>query len=167
MKRQSLLVFLFSLAIHPVLAQKIIPLTYKGNKYEAIDMTSSGKITWGGYEKKVPADAANSESNGSRNTEAIVAAVGNNDNFEGKPYAAKLCSELVIGNKDDWYLPAKEEADALYAFKEKFMVGERASIWTSTEANANQAVTKYWYTGNFYNNMKVDGYNFICMRKVD
>ena len=148
-------------------AQKIIPIEFNGKKYEVLDMTSKGKVTWGGYNEEVPGDAAKSETDGAANTKAIVAFVGENEGFEGKPYAAKLCSEAVIGAKDDWYLPSKNESDSIYAFKEKFNVEERGSIWTSTEANANQGVTKYWYTGAFYNNMKVDEFQFVCIRKVE
>lgn len=148
-------------------AQKIIPIEYNGKKYEVLDMTAKGKVTWGGYNEEVPGNAAKSESNGATNTEAIVAFVGKNEGFEGKPYAAKLCSEANAGKKDDWYLPSKEEADAIYVFKDKFNVEERGTIWTSTEANATQGVTKYWYTGAFYNNMKVDEFQFVCIRKVE
>jgi len=149
------------------IAQKIIPIEYKGQKYEVLDMTSKGKITWGGYNEEVAGEAAKSESNGASNTKAIVTFVGKNEGFEGKPYAAKLCSEAKDGGKEDWYLPSKDESDAIWAFKDKFNVEERGSIWTSTEANANQAVTKYWYTGAFYNNMKVDEFHFVCIRKVE
>jgi len=148
-------------------AQKIIPIEFNGKKYEVLDMTSKGKITWGGYNEEVAGDAAKSESDGAANTKAIVAFVGKNEGFEGKPYAAKLCSEAIAGTKDDWYLPAKDESDAIYAFKEKFNIEERGSIWTSTEANATQAVTKYWYTGAFYNNQKVDEFHFVCIRKAE
>jgi hypothetical protein len=146
-------------------AQKIIPIEGNGKKYEVLDMTGKGKIQWGGYEE-IPADAAKSESNGASNTIAIVAAVGENKGYEGKPYAAKLCSDAKDGGKDDWYLPSKDEADIIFTFKEKFNVEERGTIWTSTEANGTQAVTKYWYTGAHYNNQKVDEYHFVCIRKV-
>ena len=129
-------------------------------------MTAKGKITWGGYTEQVGI-VAKSSSDGADNTKAIVTAVGKNADFENKPYAAKLCSEATDGKKDDWYLPAKDEADAIYAFKDKFKVEERGSIWTSTEANATQAITKYWYSGAFYNSMKVDQFQFVCIRKVE
>lgn len=148
-------------------AQKIIPIEFNGKKYEVLDMTSKGKVTWGGYNEEVTGDAAKSETDGSANTTAIIAFVGNNESFEGKPYAAKLCRDSRAGNKDNWSLPSKNEADAIYAFKSKFNVEERGSIWTSTEANANQAVTKYWYTGAFYNNMKVEEFHFVCIRVVE
>jgi hypothetical protein len=149
-----------------IAAQKIVPIEYNGKKYEVLDMTAKGKVTWGGFEE-VPADAAKSESNGAGNTTAIVLAVGKNSGYEGKPYAAKLCSEATDGGKDDWYLPSKDESDAIYAFKDKFNVEERGTIWTSTEASGTTAVTKYWYTGAYYNVMKVDNYNYVCIRKAD
>ncbi len=147
-------------------AQKIIPIEYNGKKYEVLDMTSKGKVMWGGYEE-IPLSAAKSESDGEANTKAIVLAVGNNNDYEGKPYAAKLCNDATDGGKDDWYLPSKMEADAIFAFKEKFNVEERGTIWTSTETGGTQAATKYWYTGAFYNQQKVDTYQFVCIRKVE
>lgn len=167
MKQLFILLLASFIAVEAITAQKIIPIEYNGKKYEVLDMTSKGKVMWGGYNEEIFADAAKSHSDGVANTIAIVAAVGKNEGFEGKPYAAKLCSEATHGEKDDWYLPSKEEAEMIYTFKDKFPVEEKGSIWTSTEANANQAVTKYWYTGAFYNNMKVDLYNFVCIRKAE
>ena len=160
-------VILFIAALPFVLhAQKIVPIESNGKKYEVLDMTSKGKVKWGGYEK-VAGDAAKSETNGSVNTISIVNAVGDNKGFDGKPYAAKLCSDAKDGGKDDWCLPSKEEVDIIFTFKEKFNVEERGSIWTSTEVNGTQAITKYWYTGAHYNNQKVDDYYFVCIRKVE
>jgi hypothetical protein len=129
-------------------AQKIVPIEFNGQKYEVLDMTAKGKIMWGGYEE-IMLDAAKSDANGSSNTIAICLAVGKNAGFE-----------------DDWYLPAKEEIDAVYENKAKFNFEERGSLWTSTEANGTQAVTKYLYNGTFYNNQKVEEYHFVCFRKV-
>lgn len=148
-------------------AQKIIPIEHNSIKYEVLDMSSKGKITWGGNSEQIAANAAKSETNGAGNTSAIVTAIGKNPAFDGKPYAAKLCNEANFSNKDDWYLPAKDEADAIYAFKQKFNVEERGSIWTSTEVNGTQAITKYWYSGAFYNSMKVEQFQFLCIRKID
>ena len=167
MKKTLLPFFIVIIVSKDLTAQKIIPIEFNGKKYEVLDMTSKGKVTWGGYNEEVPGDAAKSESDGATNSKAIIAFVGKNEGFEGKAYAAKLCSESTNGGKEDWYLPSKDESDAIYAFKEKFNVEERGSIWTSTEANANQGVTKYWYTGAFYNNMKVDEFHFVCIRKVE
>jgi hypothetical protein len=165
MKFLFLLMLAFA-SVNQLQSQKIIPITHNGTKYEVLDMTGMGKVAWGGYEE-IKADAAKSDKNGATNTSAIVLAVGNNTGFEGKPYAAKLCSESKAGGKEDWYLPAKEESDAIYAFKEKFAVDERGTIWTSTEASGTTAVSKYWYTGAYYDVLKVDQYHFLCIRKVD
>jgi hypothetical protein len=161
--------FLILFAANKASAQKIIPITHDGTKYEVLDMTSKGKVMWGGTSTEIAAEAAKSSKDGARNTLAIVAAVGDNtrDEMQGKPYAAKLCAEAVAGGKDDWYLPAKDESDAIYAFKEKFNIEERGTIWTSTEASGTQAVSKYWYTGAFYDVQKVDSYHFLCIRKVE
>jgi hypothetical protein len=145
-------------------AQKVIALEHKGKQYEVLDMTATGKVTWGGYEEI--GDAVRSETNGATNTKAIVAVIGNNKAHEGKPYAAKLCAEATNGGKEDWYLPAKDETEVIVLHKDKFAFDERATLWTSTEANGTQAVTKYVYTGAFYNSQKVDEYNFMCIRKV-
>ncbi len=158
-----ILLTIFSLA---AMSQPIVPITHNGKNYEVLDMTAKGKVTWGGYEE-IKADAAKSETNGALNSVAIITAVGKNSGQEGKPYAAKLCSEAAAGGKEDWYLPAKEESDAIYAFKEKFAVEERGTIWTSTEASGTTAVTKYWYTGAYYDVLKVEQYHFLCIRKVD
>lgn len=158
-----LFIFFVSLSAY---SQKIIPITHNGQSYEVLDMTGMGKVMWGGYEE-IPADAAKSETNGASNTRAIVLAVGKNTGFEGKPYAAKLCADATAGEKDDWYLPSQAESEAIYAFKEKFNIEERGTIWTSTEASGTQAVSKYWYTGAYYNVQKVDTYQFVCIRKVE
>jgi hypothetical protein len=147
-------------------AQKIVPITFNGKKYEALDLTAKGKVTWGGY-TEIDNNAAKSESNGASNTTAITAAVGKNENHDGKPYAARICSEAAAGGKDDWYLPSKEESDAIYSVKDKFNVEERGTIWTSTEASGTTAFTKYWYTGAFYTNQKVEEYHVVCIRKAD
>ena len=166
MKRTLLPFFIIFIVSKDLSAQKIIPIEFNGKKYEVLDMTSKGKVMWGGYEE-IALDAAKSESNGEANTKAIVLAVGKNSGFDDKPYAAKLCSEMTNGDKDDWYLPSKEESDAIYNFKDKFNVEERGTIWTSTEASGTTAVTKYWYTGAYYNVQKVDEYHFVCIRKVE
>jgi hypothetical protein len=46
-------------------------------------------------------------------------------------------------------------------------VEERGTIWTSTEASGTTAVSKYWYTGAFYNVQKTDSHHFVCIRKAD
>ena len=54
MKKIILPLFIISIAGVNLFAQKIIPIEYDGKKYEVLDMTSKGKVTWGGYMKKLP-----------------------------------------------------------------------------------------------------------------
>ena len=50
-------------------------------------------------------------------------------------YAAKLCSDLVLGGFSDWYLPSKDELNKLY--ENKNVVGGFATkdYWSSSETN--------------------------------
>ncbi|MEJ8818126.1 hypothetical protein [Lacibacter sp. H407] len=146
-------------------AQRIVSIEHNGKKYEVLDMTQTGKITWGGYDEI--GDAVRSEDDGAANTQAIVKFVGANKGFDGKAYAAKVCDTSRYAGKTDWYLPSKSEVDAVFDNITKFGFEERISLWTSTEANGTQAVSKYLYSGAFYNVQKVDEYHFVCIRKVN
>lgn len=166
MKQASFLTIAFVMIAVGLSAQKIVPIEYKGNKYEALHLTTKGRVMWGNNEE-IALNAAKSESSGANNTAAIVLAVGKNEGHDGKMYAARLCSEATNGGKEDWYLPSKDEADGIYAFKSKFNVEERGTIWTSTESSGTQAYTLYWYTGASYKNMKVEDHDVVCIRKVE
>lgn len=146
-------------------AQKITTIQAKDKKLTVADMTFMGRITWGGYEQI--GKSAQSETDGPANTMAIVLAVGKNSGYDGKPYAAKVCDTLTTGGFTDWYLPCKDETDIIQLNFEKLKLDEKMSIWSSTEANGTQAVTKYFYSGAFYNVQKVDLCHLVCVRKAD
>jgi hypothetical protein len=145
-------------------AQKITTLQHEGKKIQVLDMTPGGRVTWGGYEEI--GDAVRSESDGSINTAVIIKVIGKNAGQEGKPYAAAICDSSTAGGFTDWYLPAKDESDIVHAHFQELKLDEKMTLWTSTEANGTQAVTKYLYTGAFYNSQKVDQNHFVCIRKV-
>lgn len=128
-------------------------------------MTVKGKITWGGHEQI--GIAARSETDGAANTRAIVAAVGGNSAYDGKPYAAMVCDTLTLGGYTDWYLPCQEETNILHLNLKQLKLEESMSLWSSTEASGTQAVTKYLYSGAFFNVAKVDQIHFVCVRKPD
>jgi hypothetical protein len=163
----SILFKLMFVLLLPVIAnaQRIVPIEHKGRKYEVLDMTKTGKITWGGYEEI--GETVRSEDDGAANSKVIIKTVGSNKGFDGKPYAAFMCDTSTAGGRTDWYLPAKNESDAVFENLTKFGFEERISLWTSTEANGTQAVSKYLYSGEFYNVQKVDEYHFVCIRKVN
>ncbi len=146
-------------------AQKMSTITGNGKKIMVADMSFMDRITWGGYEQI--GKAAQSETDGAANTRAIVAAVGNNSGYDGKIYAAKVCDTLTLGGFTDWYLPCKDETDIIHLNYEQLKLDEKMTIWSSTEANGTQAVTKYFYSGAFYNVQKVDLCHLVCVRKAD
>ena len=160
-------IFITVLLISPIglFAQNISTVEGDGKKLMVADMTSKGPITWGGYEQI--GLAAQSETDGKANTAAIVAAVGNNPGYEGRPYAAKVCNSLDLGGYKDWYLPCKEETKILHANFQKLKLDEKMTLWSSTEASGTQAVSMYLYSGTFYNVQKVDPYHYVCVRKPD
>lgn len=148
-----------------LLAQKITTVEADGKKLMVANMTTKGTITWGGYTQI--GLAAQSETDGKANTAAIVAAVGDNPGYEGKPYAAKVCQSLDLGGFKDWYLPCKEETKILQANFQKLNLEEKMTLWSSTEASGTQAVTMYLYSGSFYNVQKVDLCHYVCVRKPE
>lgn len=87
-----------------------------------------GSAQWGclGYLVGV---SSHSVGSGSYNTAVITATCGPGT-------AAHVCSNLVLGGYDDWYLPSQNELQKLYANRELiggFDMG--ASYWSSTEQN--------------------------------
>ena len=162
MKNIFFVTLFFSLNAH---AQKISIIEGNGKKLTVADMTYMDRITWGGYEQI--GKAAQSETDGAANTKAIVLAVGKNSGYDGKVYAAKICDTLNTGGFTDWYLPCKDETDIIHLNYEKLKLDEKMTIWSSTEANGTQAVTKYFYSGAFYNVQKVDLCHLVCVRKAD
>ena len=162
MKNICFVVLLFSATAS---AQKISTIQGNDKKITVADMSFMDRITWGGYEQV--GKAAQSETDGAANTRAIVAAVGKNSGYDGKPYAAMVCDTLTAGGYADWYLPCKAETDIIHLNYEKLKLDEKMTIWSSTEANGTQAVTKYFYSGAFYNVQKVDLCHLVCVRKLD
>ena len=162
MKNILIIVFFISFSAS---AQKITTIQGNNKKLMVADMTFIDRITWGGYEQI--GKAAQSETDGIANTKAIVAAVGKNSGYDGRVYAARVCDTLTAGGHSDWYLPCKDETDIIHLNFEQLKLDEKMTIWSSTEANGTQAVTKYFYSGAFYNVQKVDLCHLVCVRKPD
>lgn len=163
--RTLLCSLLVCLSFSFVAAQKISTIQFEGKKFQVLDLTALGRVTWGGYEEI--GDAVKSETDGVTNTRNIIKAVGKNPGYNNKPYAAILCDTSTAGGFTDWYLPAKNESDMIHANFAKLGLDEKMTIWTSTEASGTQAVTKYFYSGAFYNSQKVDDNHYVCIRKAN
>jgi hypothetical protein len=69
---------------------------------------------------------------GKQNTQAIVQHLGRE-----RKGAAKLCSELVFGGYNDWFLPSKDELELMYTnLKQKGLGGFLNTIyWSSSHKN--------------------------------
>ena len=65
--------------------------------------------------------------------------------------AARLCGDLVEGGFSDWYLPSKDELNALYTNKVAIGGFTNNPYWTSTEVTGNSA----WFQ-NFNNGFQLD-----------
>jgi hypothetical protein len=80
---------------------------------------------------------------GNANTNAIVLVQGGTGS-----YAAKLCSDLVLNGKDDWYLPSKDELNKLYI--NRTLIGGFADniYWSSTEVYIFIARGQYFGDGS-------------------
>jgi hypothetical protein len=78
---------------------------------------------------------------GQANTTTIVTAIGTGS------YAAKVCDDLILNGYDDWFLPSKDELDALY--KQRNIVGGFAPsyYWSSSESSASSAWVQSFMNG--------------------
>lgn len=81
---------------------------------------------------------------GKSNTAAIVTALGITGN-----YAARYCDDLVLGGKDDWFLPSLDELNIMYS-KKNIISGWSGTIyWSSTQDAGSQP---YWQ--NLFNGVQ-------------
>lgn len=96
---------------------------------------------------------------GKSNTEKLVNAMGSQayssaSGSDKAAYAAKACADYVIGDFDDWFLPSKDELNAVFtnlwvASHEGFASGY---FWSSSEdsGNALQACKQFFDDSNPY-----------------
>lgn len=97
-----------------------------------IHPSSSGNVTWG---KDNETTGATSLDDGRANTNIISQLSGN--------YAAKICNDLVSEGFSDWYLPARNEMEAIKQNASSLSSVPSGQYWTSTEANDR---TAHWIT---------------------
>ena len=65
-------------------------------------------------------------------------------------YAASLCDQLVLNGFSDWFLPSKDELDALYLQKAEVGGFTDDFYWTSTEHGEGSAWEQEFNTGTQY-----------------
>lgn len=71
-------------------------------------------------------------------------------------YAAQLCNDLEIGSFSDWFLPAKDELNEMYANLNSLGVGgfTSAQYWSSSEYSMAEAWVQDFGSGAKYNDGK-------------
>ncbi len=82
---------------------------------------------------------------GNSNTNSIVSIQG------AVSYAAKLCSDLVLGVYSDWYLPSKDELNKLYLNRSiigNFNSTALSNYWSSSQYNDYTAYCIQFSSGN-------------------
>ena len=100
------------------------------------------------------ANDASMDYDGENNTTTIVNALGNvNNGF----YAAKLCADFVSGDgKDDWYLPAAGELQAIATQLGAVEVNgfDKSGYWSSNEFSAANAWVYNFFINDFQTRTK-------------
>jgi hypothetical protein len=106
----------------------------------------SNAIAWfgGGGGDAMAGETSTVIGSGSSNTYLIVSRQGS----EGRSYAAKLCSDLVLGGYSDWYLPSKDELNLLYELCRSQIGGFSPSdYWSSSADDGHKAWVQYFVNG--------------------
>jgi hypothetical protein len=100
----------------------------------------SSSYTWSNVTTVLVGSSAQSIIDGVNNSDAIISQIGHSLS------AAKLCLDLVSGGMSDWYLPAREELNMLWA--NRFIVNKSLTSITGASAIANSG---YWSSTEFSN----------------
>jgi len=117
----------------------------------------SSSVYWHSVNDGTVGTTSTAIGSGNANTVAIVGAYGSESN------AAKLCSDLNLAEKTDWYLPSKDE---IYKLKlNKILIGGFADgwYWSSSEISYSHAWTQY-FNGTPYQSTKADQTYIRCIR---
>lgn len=89
----------------------------------------STRLEWFNGTETVTGATATALGTGNDNTVTII-----NNQGDGN-YAAKLCSDLVLGGYDDWFLPSKDELTKLYLNKVEIGGFAEEWYWSSSEVS--------------------------------
>lgn len=111
---------------------------------EAAPSDQSAGIMWNNGTDVTTGATATVVGTGQANTDAIVAAQGTGN------YAAQLCNDLELGGFDDWFLPSRDELDAMYTNLAAGGLGgfAAAAYWSSTETLIDFADAQFMNSGS-------------------
>ncbi len=119
-----------------------IEITQEGAKIDSIDfngtlyvypINNANFIAW--YSDSATITGATGTTDGKANTASIIA------NQKVGAYAAYICDTLNSLGYSDWYLPAKDELNAIYVNRSTISEIGTYIYWSSTENSKDQA----WY----------------------
>jgi hypothetical protein len=111
---------------------------------------------WGGFGTPVTGADGTVIGTGEQNTIDIVTQFGASEPYASKTdYAAKLCSDLESGGYDDWYLPSKDELNAIWDNLVNDGSGSNSGVggfavgvyWSSSESGSGDAWAQYFGDG--------------------
>ncbi|MCO5281341.1 MAG: hypothetical protein M9931_09865, partial [Chitinophagales bacterium] len=141
---------------------------------------NSGNVQWG-CSNGIIGGTSTALETGVPNTQAIVNYHNSLPNFYGNPQqcqswsdgtvAAKLCDDLVLNGFSDWFLPSKDELNAIYQNLHLNGLGGFANTyyWSSSE---NMQSPLHAYVQNFSTGEQVNGHKsaapmrFLPIRKI-
>jgi hypothetical protein len=133
-------------------------ITFQGNQLW-IHPTDNGTVKKWADDSFIITDAT-SLTDGKANRTKIVTTLGAGD------YAAKICDELTAFGHSDWYLPSRQELEAMEDTKSligNFDTGK--GYWSSTEYANYYAYIVYFSNGMYINVSKTQEHNVRCVRK--
>jgi len=130
-------------------------IDFNGTLYIYPEDNSTG-IQW--YNGSYITTNATSITDGAANTDSIV-------KYQGAgAYAAYLCDTLTAFGHNDWYLPAKDELNAMYQNKATIGGFSSDDYWSSTDLTSI-AWSQAFSDGTQDYGDKVDGYRVRCVRR--
>jgi uncharacterized protein (TIGR02145 family) len=115
------------------------------------------EIQW--YNGTYTETGTTSTTDGEANTLAIITNQG------AGAYAAQVCADLNAFGFDDWYLPAKDELNALYLAKASIGGFSPNSYWSSSEYSNGYAWFQYFDVGSQSYASKSSPYKVRCVRR--
>jgi hypothetical protein len=119
-----------------------------------------GLVPWGCRKKSIPGARYTGLGTGMRNTKAILA------QCDETATAACLCADYRGGDKEDWFLPALDELNAIYMHLYKKGLGGMSlgEYWSSSETTKGYAWNLNFTNGKQLYSNKWPKYRVRCVR---
>jgi hypothetical protein len=137
-----------------------IDIQFNGNTLYVHPADNASDVEWGGYGTEITAgNGADSETDGEANTSAIISQLGSDG------HAAYVCDTLTAFGYSDWYLPSKDELNAMYQNKDAIGGSSSGMYWSSTELTNTGAWYQGFDDGNQGNGGKRHGKRVRCVRR--